>query len=524
MTVQNDKKDLIIGYSTAFIASFVVAYLSFDRSYFTFSTETDFIARNLVEAQRFLKGEPLLLEFHPPFYSIILALFYYVTRDWLTAGLVVSWMSSAVVLMTSFGMFHRIGGRFAAWGSLAGLMSSQLFLTYSSFATQDMFFLALYSACIFLVLLAMTKGSGILWGGAGAVLGCALLTRANAISLLVLLAFPWFQPRTLRDRVYDFSRILVACSAVIALWGLYAHLTGSPFGTRYGHLNLAMRYFSEEGDPFTVEARHHLMSKFSGYKEVLLHDPKDIAVTYAKDSVQYLKRNLVSSELLTFPFMLFSLPGIFFLFFQPAGSFPFLFFLATVLQIGLLGFKEYEPRFYLFMVPVLAAGAGVCLQSVWIRIPKGWKRAFALIIFLPIVVSGVKETKYALLDTYEDLHAQDKELEEVLSTTVPIIDPSGIFVSRKEHIPFYMNIRHAKFPDMKNMKEFRAWIEHLPEGKPVYVYFGSDEKRSRSRLGELSFRERAPDWLEPLAQSRFDNAWILYSYDPDASTDRAHGK
>jgi hypothetical protein len=514
LSVDFPEKELIAGCCAALLASILVAFLAFSRNYFTYSTETDYIARNLTDALRLLKGEPMLLEFHPPFYSIILASFHGLFRDWFTTGLFVSCLSSAIVLITSFVFFYHFGGRYAAWGSLVGLISSRLFLTYSSYATQDMFFLALYSSCFLLAFLAMQRESRILWGVTGVVSACALLTRANGLSLMILLAFPWFQSRNIRDRLKDFACILAACIIVLAAWGIVAKLTGSPFGTQFGHVNLAMRYFPAEGDPFTIEARQHLISRFSSYKDVLLHDPQHIAVTYVKDCFQYLKRNFMSTELLTFPILLFSLPDIFILFLKPKNIFAVLFLVATIFQIALLGFKEYESRFYLFLIPVLAAGAGVCIQYIYTQIPQGWKQIAALILFLPVLIAGVKETRYALAGTYEDLHAQDEELGEVIPMARKLVDPTGVFVCRKEHIPFYLGIQHAKFPDVGNLAEFHVWVNDLTGNGPVYIYFGSDEKRNRTRVSELGSAERAPDWLKPLAQSRVRNKWILYRYDP----------
>jgi len=507
-------KERIAGYVAAFLGSLLIAYLSSGRTYFTFSTETDYIARNLAEAQRFLRGEPLLLQFHPPLYSIVLALMDGIFRDWFTTGLFVSWLSSTIVLVTSFGFFYRLGDRYAAWGSLVGLMSSQLFLTYSSYATQDMFFLAIYSSCFLLALLAAQKQSRVLWGATGLMVGCALLTRANALSLLVLLTFPWFQTRKGHERAKDFGAIVAASVVPLAMWGGVAAMTGAPLSPRFGHLNLAMRYFPGEGDPFTVEARKELMARFGSYRDVLLHDPAHMAATYLKDCVHYIKTNFLSQELLIFPISLFSLPGLFLLFLHPKNRFPGLFLLATVLQVALLGFKEYESRFYLFLVPVLAAAAGTCFHHVWREIPNGWKRWAFVVVFLPLVVSGVKETRDSLAGTYEDLHAQDVELGEAIAVLRAKVESNCILVSRKEHLPFYLQVRHAKFPDVKDLKEFRVWLDELPQKAPIYIYYGSDERRSRRRLNILEFAEKVPEWLKPVAGGGSKRAWILYRYQP----------
>lgn len=116
------KREFLVGICAALAGSLVVAFLSFDRSFFTFSTETDYIARNLREAERLRNGEAMLLQFHPPLYSIVLAFVQFLFRDWFTTGLFVSWISSSVVLAASFAFFHRLFGRAAAFvpGSTRG--------------------------------------------------------------------------------------------------------------------------------------------------------------------------------------------------------------------------------------------------------------------------------------------------------------------------------------------------------------------------------------------------------------------
>jgi len=507
------EKELAVGCCAALLGSMMVAYFSIGRKYFTFSTEVDYIARHLMDAQRLLNGEPLLLHFHPPFYSIILAPFQIIFQDWFTTGLVVSWISSTIVMVTSFIFFYHLGGRYAAWGSLLGLMSSSVFLTYSSFATSDVFFLALYSSCFLLTILAIQKKSITLWGLAGVILGCALLTRSNALTLIILLAFPWFQSIDFKCRLKAFTCIFVMCLIVLGTWWVAATLTGSPFWAKFGPVNLATRYFpTGGGDPFTFEARQQAISRFTSYKDVLLYDPKFMIVTFVKDFFQNLKLIFLSERLLPFPLGLFALPGIFIFFFKKKNIFTILFLIATISQFILLCFHEYEARYYIFLIPVLGAVIGFCLHNILESISIGWNKKAALIFFLPFLLSGMKEIRYSFAETYSILHAQDKEFGEIIPMAKKLVDPKGVIVSRGQLIPFYIGVPNVDLPDIRNLEDFRVWIENTPSRGPVYIYFGSDEKIWRPKLNELLLAKRAPDWIEPIAQSRSPNMWVLYRF------------
>ena len=89
----------------------VVLGLGLSRSYLGYGVETDFIGAYVPEAQRFLDGEPLLSEFHPPLYPLAIAGLRQLVDDWLLAGVVLSVVSGMAVLIVSWLLFHDLGGR-----------------------------------------------------------------------------------------------------------------------------------------------------------------------------------------------------------------------------------------------------------------------------------------------------------------------------------------------------------------------------------------------------------------------------
>ena len=123
----------------------------------------------------------------------------------------------------------------------------------------------------------------------------------------------------------------------------------------------------------------------------------------------------------------------------------------------------------------------------------------------------MKEVRDIVSETYSELHAQDKEFGEVIPKARKFVDPKGVIVARREHIPFYIGVPRVNLPNVKSLEDFRVWVEKLPEERPIYIYFGSDEKKFRPQLGQLSSAQKPPDWIEPLAQSQVPNMWVLYS-------------
>jgi len=307
------------------------------------------------------------------------------------------------------------------------------------------------------------------------------------------------------------------CVAVIGSWAMYARATDSPTSPTYGHVNLAMRYFPTESDPFTVEARQELASRFQNYMDVMSYDPYHVILEYAKDAGRTAKRILFGSELLPFLWIWVSLAGVVLLFLEWHTPFALMFLLATVAQIGLVNFKSYEPRFFLFLIPLLGAGLGVSVKMLFqfVKMPRHQIVVWGLLLVL--IVPNLRWTYYT---AYRRLHKQDQELSEAVGSIRNITDKTGDFIitGRKPHIPYYNGINvfvdqgYTKLPDIKDGKELKRWLTSMNEGKNVFLYFGSYERSTRPGLAFLSDPHQAPAWLESLVYGGAGGGWVFYRF------------
>jgi hypothetical protein len=511
MNLQNfhhlEKKDKLIGLCGVLLGAGIIAFLSINRHYFTYGTETDYLGGFIKEAQRILDGKPLLLKFHPPLYSAVLAFVQSLFHDWFLTGLLLSWISGAIVLGMSFIFFFQLGGRYAAWGSLAGLVSSHAFLSYSAQATSDLFYLALYCSSFFFALQALLRKNNLFWVITGFVAGSALLTRSNSLTLLALFAFPWIRSVSFKIRFKNFLWLLIAFIVPLLIWVIIAKSTGSQVTPSGNHINLALTYFSQDTDRISGDARKLVEGRFHNIFDVLTYDPLHIAITYVKDFYGMLKNNLAQNLLLAFPLNLFALPGLFFLVFRTNRPFIVLFMIATLLQIFLNNFKAYEMRYYLFLIPVLGAGVGLCIKKISESIPH----FIIVIILLPFIIFGLTES---FLKTYSSLHSEDRELSEAVPVVKKWLNSDTVVIARKSHIAFYTKSQLFGFPQVDTLKDLHMAIEKKWKGNPVYLYFGSAEFRRRSQFDVLGNPEDKPEWLEVVAKSNKPGNWILYRYKP----------
>jgi hypothetical protein len=495
----------------------MIATLSFTRNYFNYGTETDFLGGFVSEAERVLNGDPLHLDFHPPLYPVLLACVKTLFSDWFLTGLTISFFCSLVVLAVSFLFFHKLYGGYAAWGSLLALMTSTVFVSYSAQATSDLFFVALFYIAFFVGYLAMEGGGWKMWLVTGLVVGCALLTRSNSLTLLSLSALPFMQKTSWNQKIRSMCFILVGLMFPILLWVGAAKVTGSPLMPSGNHVNLALTYFSPSADRISGDARRHVETKFESVVDVISYDPKHLIITYVKDLYDNLKRIFNQNSFIPFPFNLFALPGVLILCLSTRRSWHFIFIVSVLLQIALVNFKAFEARYYMFIIPFLGAGVGMLIHYL-IELSRSTKFNIAL-SFCMLLLFFVAE-KNVINDSYVILHSSDDELNEVLPAAQIELNQhvNSDVIARKPHLGYYLPYKTCfLFPQVETMNDLGKALESMWHGGTLNLFYGSAELRNRPGLSELRFGKKTPGWLQVVAKSKNPGSWVLYRYLPESS-------
>ncbi len=501
----------LIAHERVYLALALLAYALFvvslaaSRTYLGYGTETDLVGGFIPEAQRFLSGEPLQSEFHPPLYPIVLGLSYALIGNWMTAGLVISGLSGLVVLAASYFFFQQLCGRAVAWGALLGLFGSSVFLRYSILATSDIFFLALFSTSCLLALRASRTGSSGLWAICGVVVGLTIFTRTNGFTLLLLLLVPFAANPKLGSSLRDVAMGALGLAAVILPFMTYAAATGSHLLPSQTYLTLATTYLTDE--PKLWEGFVEAQQRFDNLTEVLTYDPMAIIVGYLRDFYHLVSGNFF--EIVALPLALLFPAGLLVL----VGRFPntvFLLFPANVAaQMMLVNFKAFEPRYYLFLVPWIGASVG---QLIWLLIDTDWpplgRRLVAglsvVVILLSLSISPALTARYLL--------AQGSELAEALPRVQGQIPAGAAIVARKPHLAFYTGGTPLYMPDLETLADLRDYLRSVETDKPVYVFYGEAERENRPQYMALADPGAGPDWLVEVARSARPGGWALFEY------------
>ena len=335
------------------------------RSWLSFGSETDYLGLFVPEAKRLLAGQPLLIAFHLPLYPAAIALVWSLLGDWVRAGIAVSLLAASATALTVWWLVDRLLGRAAGLGALAALATSAPYLAQAAGAGSDLVFLALYLGASALALAGVRSGRDGAWLGLGLLIALALLTRTNALPLLLLLLAPLLRRDPAIRRARGGALALAALALPLSLWLEFAAATGSPPWPTSNHVNLAMTYFATAAHPVSNEAFVSVAGRFHDVWEVLAYDPARMLAVYLADLLTLARDRLPG--LIAFPLGLLALPGLLFLPARRRSACAGLLGLVTVGELLLVNFKTFEARYWLFLLPWLGAGIGVMLAEVSAR-------------------------------------------------------------------------------------------------------------------------------------------------------------
>lgn len=523
------------------IFAVVLALLASDRGVFNYHTETDYVGSFAVEAGRLLRGEPLRISFHPPWYPVVLATAFTFVGDWFAVGTGVSVLASVITVLAAAALWRRALGVAASIGAAAALMASPIYISFSAQATSDVFSHALHTVALLATWVGArrrTVPTGLL---AGLVIGLALLTRTNNVVLFALLSFylvpvtalapadradePAVRPTRGLARFTGLAAAVVGIALPLLAWAAFANATGAPVIPTKTHENLALTYFSAGNDRISGDARLEAAAGFTSSLDVVLSDPLHIARTYARDLVTSSFVLLARNSLLPFPLIAVGALAFVVVWWQRRDR-----RLALTLLLGNLALmylltnaKAFEHRYYFFLLPLVGAAIGAVLAPLLGPRSRPASRAFgwlSLIAAAGIAVAfTVAETprRYGS-DWSTDAAAAASFLRDAGLPTAEVV------FAYKPHLAFYLEARDGRtLPRSADVDALMGDLRAVPhEGTgAAYLFFGTTERRARPQL--MSLADAAgpvPDGLTRVAQGDERGGWVLYRIEdpprPDA--------
>ena len=491
------------------IAVLIVVY-AIGRQYLNVNTETDFISGFQPEAARFLAGEPFLLEFHPPGYPVALATLQPAVGDWFAAGLFISALAAIAVLVSSYACFRELFGPCAGLGALAALAGSAVFMEYSVQATSDVYFLALWTLALWLVVLAMRQQRVWQWCLAGLLIAGAVLSRTNGVVLLMLLIAPLISGHTLRAGARNCAVLTVAVAGPLLLWLYYARSVGSPFMPTQTHANLALTYFAD-GSRISADSLVLLRSQFTSSLDVVLADPQRVARIYLHDLMGLPGKLL--RRMTWPPLAALSLVCAVAWLAKLKDRRALLVLALTLGSVALLNMKAFEARYFLLLVPV--AGASIGMAAAWLagrfehveRATRAAAVGLTALTALAFAAAG-----YAGFARAEEpaLTAEFREIVAAIEDNAP---DNALIVCRKCNAAYHSGRANAGFfPDVQDLRQLCGYLESLDRDRPTYLVIATMERKLRPEISTTLLSDPLPSWLEVTAEGTGSAPWRLIRY------------
>ena len=488
--------------------------LAATRSFYTFGVESDYLGRFVPDAQLVLEGFVPEGSVHPPLYATLLAGVTCVLGDWLRAGLTVSVAFSVLTLVCATRVFARLAGPAAQWGALVGLLTSGCFVVAATQAASDAMFAGLFWATLWCTVEAGERQLRGGWLAAGVLAGLGVLTRGNGVTLLAVAAAPWVWTRAPGVALPAMTAVLAGLALPLGLWAGIALVADVEILPSGNVANVAMTFFPAPGTrPFSTEAYLAAEARFASLLQVLTHDPATLGVRYVRGLLRALGSSLSSGVLLCSPLAYLAWPGLLLLPATTRGPGRVLLGILLGLQLLCVGLVAYDPRFHLFLVPVLGAAAGAFLAFLHRHAgshPAARRgAAVGAAIGAALLLLGATQT---LRQATRELHAQDVELGQVTADAAVGPHMGGRMVARKPHVPFLTGSTWILLPQVTSASELRTALqaEASAEPGPLWLYFGSVEATFRPELAPALLAGPEPDWLEPLARGDGEPPWRLY--------------
>lgn len=482
--------------------------ISFQRTALNYGNETDFLGGFVPEAVRFLNGDPLAVEYHPPLYSLALALAYRLTGDWLRAGLLLSLAAAFATVSACFRAFGLLYGRAAALGAVGGLALSYPFLSYSLQATSDVFFLALSCGALLFLASAQVEGHPRGWFWGGLLVGLAAITRAHGAVMVGFLA-PALRATRRRSEALGLS--IAGVALPLAAWAALAAWTGSPLLPQSNYENLALTYYGV-GDRTSGDGIEQATAGASSTWDVLARNPRRVARVFLRDmSVNV--QNLFLPDLMPFPLCLLAFPALCVLLAVHVERFGWAWPLTLGASFLVLNLKAWETRYYLMFVPFMGAGVGLSISYVASQAARaGRSRALAFALAVALVMA-VLATGQGLRHEWSDLSRDAQGAARVLAAYRP---PAGsAVVARKPHVCFYSGLECEGFPDVRRLEDLQAAVGPMlskrPAGAALFLFYGWVERELRPDLAGLLGAETEVSWLRRIGEGRERRMrWVLF--------------
>jgi 4-amino-4-deoxy-L-arabinose transferase-like glycosyltransferase len=379
--------------------------------------------------------------------------------------------------------------------------------------------MSLFFGGLVFIALAEVKDIAFCWSIAGMLIGAAMATRTNGITLIGFLLFAITCKGIKISRIKALMLFIIGILVPIVLWCSFAIYSGSSIFPKYTYRNLALTYFSEGSDRTSGDSMRGASEGLTSTWQVLTKDPVHITKTYVRDLIANIKAIFFKEHLLLFPYILLALPGLFVLIFREFNKFNRVLAFNLLAMFFLLNFKAYQNRFFLYLVPFMGAGIASLLTILYSEAKRKGQNVIILLLTLFLLFSSVlsiRQIKHTLAyDT--DLSFDSVKASKILKNEK--VSKYSTVIARKPHLSFYAMLNWEMFPNEETLGDLKSAVREIvgpqPNDRKVYLLYGFAERKYRPKLAILGSSNLNVPWLHPIGCGEENRGWVLYEILPE---------
>jgi len=448
-------------------------------------SETDFIGSYVQQARSFLGGTIAIDPYRGPLYPIAIATLSVPLRLFglglLETGIILSALSAALIVFLVHRLVKRLFGPSIAVAATLLVVVNSVFFRYSYTTGNDMFFAALATWVVYLIL-ATDELNWKRLIGASVIAGLAYLTRYNGIAVVlgavacILFIRSW--GRSWRRRLLGALAFIVSFFVVITPWGLYTLSERGAFQYNKNYVNMAMSFHVGDETPERFRAAHG--NEFNSFADVVAWDP----VGFFSKIPRFAWTNFVRSlERVTLPLAgFFCVIGILFSIVRRPTRGQTAYYTFGILFFAVLSVVFYNDRFLLFLIPMfmVLAAQGVHVAGRFFRAQRSRQIAFVALTLVVGIYGCANSIAYnrVLLPGGE---LAFRLMGEKFRAEHPGQEGKRV-VERKPFFSYFAGLEHVPMPVVDSVDDM---MDHLYESNADYLFFSFIAVRTRPPAAEL---------------------------------------
>lgn len=437
----------------------------------------DFFSDYVPHAKQFLNGQGYVDWYRGPAYPIFLGLSKILIGDFFRAGIFLSTLSAAIVIVFWNKIFTKLF--VPAVGNFLTILLciSPIFVLCTYTVGTDMLFLALLSIGIYIFIQVANKFNLVQIGMLGILIGLIFLTRFNGIvflaSTIFAIVFITHRQVKFRERLAMITVLSFYFFLAILPYGLYTFATYGEFIPNRSYTTTAFEVYEKDRMDLAQYYDSGETDKYTSFADVFSRDPQRFITKIASN---FIDNFYVDSRVLGFLFAALILLGAGVVankMLERKAKPALIFYLLLVgLIYATLTLTYYVPRYSLALMPAYIILIYYSIKYLSDKLsPKrrATQKLSAIIFIAPLIILAMLFQSWRYNSELINTGPQYMlTIADWAKSNIP--DRAAKLMTRSKYAPYYLGLdNYIALPFVNSLEELLASIKNDPEIKYLFV-------------------------------------------------------